>query len=280
MLGGEALGERVVARAGATPDTAAYNFYGPTECTVDAVSCRVSGDRPVIGRPLRNLQAYVLDADLRPVPVGVPVSCTWPGRRSPAVTSNRPGLTAERFVANPFGRRARMYRTGDRVRWTADGQLEYLGRVDDQVKIRGFRIEPGEIEAALLRHPTSPDAVVVGPRGPAGRLRRRHRCRTCGAWLKQRLPDYMVPSAFVALDALPLTPNGKVDRRALPAPVLDAATSYVAPRTRAEERARGDLGRGARRRAGRRGRTTSSASAATRSSASRWCPGPGRPGCG
>ncbi|WP_112264135.1 non-ribosomal peptide synthase/polyketide synthase [Lentzea terrae] len=234
MLGGEALGERLWRELAGTN---AHNFYGPTECTVDAVSCRVEGDRPVIGRPLRNLQAHVLDADLRPVPVGVAGELYLAGAQVARGYLGQPGLTASRFLANPFGDNdssgARMYRTGDRVRWTAEGQLEYLGRVDDQVKIRGFRIEPGEVEAALVRHPDVTDAVVVARDdrlvgyvvGTRADLR---------PWLKDSLPDYMVPSAFVTLDRLPLTANGKVDRKALPAPVL-RREEFQAPRTPAEE---------------------------------------------
>ncbi|MCX2946719.1 non-ribosomal peptide synthase/polyketide synthase [Lentzea sp. NEAU-D7] len=229
MLGGEALGQRLWRELAGTN---AHNFYGPTECTVDAVSCRVEGDRPVIGRPLRNLQAHVLDADLRPVPVGVAGELYLAGAQVARGYLGQPGLTASRFLANPFGD-GRMYRTGDRVRWTAEGQLDYLGRVDDQVKIRGFRIEPGEVEAALLRHPDVTDAVVVARDdrlvgyvvGTRADLR---------PWLKNSLPDYMVPSAFVTLDRVPLTSNGKVDRKALPAPVL-AREQFQAPRTPAEE---------------------------------------------
>ncbi|MEU0878094.1 non-ribosomal peptide synthase/polyketide synthase [Lentzea sp. NPDC005914] len=229
MLGGEALGERLWRELAGTN---AHNFYGPTECTVDAISCRVEGDRPVIGKPLRNLQAHVLDADLRPVPVGVAGELFLAGAQVARGYLGQPGLTASRFLANPFGA-GRMYRTGDRVRWTADGTIEYLGRVDDQVKIRGFRIEPGEVEAALVRHPDVTDAVVVArdDRLVAYVVGTNADVRP---WLKNSLPDYMVPSAFVSLDRLPLTANGKVDRKALPAPVL-AREEFQAPRTPAEE---------------------------------------------
>src|SRR5215470_12283661 len=149
MVGGEALGGGLWRELAAARDTASYNFYGPTECTVDALSCRVAGERPVVGRPLGNLRAYVLDERLRPVPAGVAGELCVAGAQVARGYLNRPSLTADRFVADPFGPAGtRMYRTGDRVRWTADGVLEYLGRTDDQVKIRGFRIEPGEIEAA------------------------------------------------------------------------------------------------------------------------------------
>ncbi len=241
MLGGEAIGGSLWQRLADQPGTASYNFYGPTESTVDALSCRIAGaGRPVVGRPLRNVRAYVLDERLRPVPVGVPGELHLAGVQVARGYLGRPGLTADRFLADPFGGPGeRMYRTGDRARWLADGTLDYLGRNDDQVKIRGFRIEPGEVEAALVRHPDVREAVVVARRDdghqrlvayvtPAGTADLR-------TWLAERLPDYLVPSAFVALDAIPLNANGKVDRRALPAPDLGAArTDHVAPRTDVE----------------------------------------------
>ncbi|MGC9671047.1 non-ribosomal peptide synthase/polyketide synthase [Planosporangium sp. 12N6] len=248
MLGGEALGTGLWEQLAAVPDTVGHNFYGPTECTVDALSCRVTpGTRPTVGRPLPNLRAYVLDERLWPVPVGVPGELYLAGAQVARGYLGRPGLTAERFVADPFGAPGtRMYRTGDRVRWTADGMLEYLGRVDEQIKIHGLRIEPGEIEAALLRHPDLAEAVVVArdddghrrlvgyvaPAGPdtpsAAQLR---------SWLKSSLPEYMVPSVFVALERLPKTSSGKIDKRALPAPEIEPEreTDYVAPVTTTEQ---------------------------------------------
>ncbi|MEV4314210.1 non-ribosomal peptide synthase/polyketide synthase [Actinocrispum sp. NPDC049592] len=234
MLGGEALSGSLWRQL---ESVAAYNFYGPTECTVDALSGEVAGERPLIGRPLRNLHAYVLDERLRPQPIGVPGELYLAGPQVARGYLNRPGLTADRFVANPFGP-GRMYRTGDRVRWTEDG-VEYLGRIDDQVKIRGFRIEPGEVESALLRHPGVAEAVVVA-RADSGHKRLVAYVVPKGAldlrgWLKGILPDYMVPSAFVELDELPLTQSGKVDRRALPVPEFSAEDSrYVAPRNQIE----------------------------------------------
>ncbi|MGH3904403.1 MAG: amino acid adenylation domain-containing protein, partial [Pseudonocardiaceae bacterium] len=249
MLGGEPMGGSLWAQLAAAADTTSYNFYGPTETTVDALSARVGEfERPVVGRPLRNLRAYVLDPALQPVPVGVVGELYLAGAQLARGYLNRAGLTAARFVACPFGDSGeRMYRTGDLVRWTADGVIEYLGRADEQVKIRGFRVEPGEIETALLGHPQVGAAAVVaradGP-GPkrlvayvvpaaggqapaAGELR---------ALVAGSLPDYMVPSAFVVLEGLPLTRHGKLDRKALPAPDFTAATraDYLAPRTDVE----------------------------------------------
>ncbi|WP_447009850.1 non-ribosomal peptide synthase/polyketide synthase [Saccharothrix hoggarensis] len=246
MLGGEPIGESLWRRLGEVPGVASYNFYGPTESTVDALSCRITGDgRPVVGRPLRNVRAYVLDGDFRPVPVGVPGELFLAGAQIARGYLNRPGLTAERFLDDPFGGPGeRMYRTGDRARWHADGRIEYLGRTDEQVKIRGFRIEPGEVEAALTRHPDVREAVVVAREdGGAKRLvayvvptdSTVPTTADLRSWLGSTLPDYMVPAAFVALDAVPVTPNGKVDRRSLPAPDLAAARGrHVAPRTDAE----------------------------------------------
>ncbi|HSV65773.1 MAG TPA: amino acid adenylation domain-containing protein, partial [Mycobacteriales bacterium] len=251
MLGGEALTDALWQQVATAPDTAGYNFYGPTECTVDALSCRVVGGiRPAVGRPLPNLKAYVLDQRLRPVPVGVAGELYLAGVQVARGYLGRPALTAQRFLADPFGEAGqRMYRTGDVVRWTTNGTLEYQGRADEQLKIRGFRIEPGEIEAALLAQPDVTQAVVVA-RDDGGHRRLvaylilanpteldpaelNNRLRTA---LKQVLPDYLIPSAFVPLDALPLTTSGKIDRRALPAPHWQPATETgrVAPRTRTE----------------------------------------------
>jgi len=278
MLGGEALGESLWRRLAAARDTNAYNFYGPTECTVDALSDRIGGDRPVVGRPLRNVRAYVLDDQLRPVPIGVAGELHLAGDQVARGYLNRPGLTARSFVANPFGPPgSRMYRTGDVARWTADGVLEYRGRTDDQVKIRGFRVEPGEIEAALLRHPRLLEAVVVARDDTGGGHSRLVAYVVPGAtpapgpeqlrgWLRRILPDYMVPSVFVALAGLPLTSSGKVDRGRCPRRTRSPSWSR---RTWPRVRPRSVSWPGSGRRCwvwnGSGSRTTSSAWAVTRS---------------
>ncbi len=202
------------------------NLYGPTEATVDALVAHTADSAtPLVGRPVANTRAYVLDAGLRPVAPGVTGELYLAGAGLARGYLNRPGLTAERFVADPFAAGERMYRTGDLARWTADGRLDYQGRADDQVKVRGHRVEPGEIEAVLTRWATQATVQVAGGRlvayvvGAAGDLRER---------TARELPDYMVPSAFVHLDALPVLPNGKLDRAALPAPKLAPSESRPA----------------------------------------------------
>ncbi|MCP3059808.1 non-ribosomal peptide synthase/polyketide synthase [Myxococcus sp. K38C18041901] len=224
------------------------NLYGPTEDTTYstfALAPRDSRVEPTIGRPLAGTRAYVLDEGMRPVPVGVTGELYLGGVGQARGYFERPSLTAERFVPDPFGVEpgARLYRTGDRVRYAPDGALLYLGRTDEQVKVRGFRIEPGEAEATLREHPQVRDARVVAREdGASGkRLVAYIVAREGGALesaglrdhCRERLPDFLVPSAFVVLPALPLTPNGKLDRRALPAPEAvsaDTSTPLVAPR--------------------------------------------------
>ncbi|MFF5858750.1 non-ribosomal peptide synthase/polyketide synthase [Streptomyces sp. NPDC012751] len=249
MLGGEAIDPALWRELAAHPGVAAHNFYGPTECTVDALSCRVDGgDRPLVGRPLPGVRAYVLDARLQPVPPGVGGELYLAGAQLARGYAGRPGLTAARFLPDPFAAPGeRMYRTGDLARWTADGRLDYLGRADDQIKVRGHRVEPGEIEAALLALPDVTAAAVVAVSDRHGHTRLaayvvpvpgapRPAPAGLRAALLRVLPDALVPSSYTTLDALPLTSNGKLDRRALPTPGNTAdEREFTAPRTPDEE---------------------------------------------
>ncbi|HST63245.1 MAG TPA: amino acid adenylation domain-containing protein, partial [Longimicrobium sp.] len=241
-------GDRLLVRPRPGATFALGNAYGPTECTVVSTFARVEprGARPPsIGTPVPNTRCYVLDAGMRPLPAGVPGELLLGGAQLARGYLHRPGLTAERFVPDPFAAEpgGRLYRTGDRARWMADGTLECLGRLDEQVKIRGFRIELGEIEASLRRHDGVADCAVLAREDAPGQ-RRLVAYVVGGAdagalrvHLRRELPEYMVPAAFVALDALPLTPGGKLDRKALPAPAPAAAgTPGVAPETGMEAR--------------------------------------------
>ncbi|MEV6824241.1 amino acid adenylation domain-containing protein [Amycolatopsis sp. NPDC051102] len=238
-VGGEAVSQTLWETLSSMPGTEAYNLYGPTEATVDALVGRFGdADRPVIGRPVHNTRAYVLDGGLSPVPAGVPGELYLAGAGLARGYHGRPALTAERFVASPFEPGERMYRTGDLVRWRPGGQLEYLGRTDDQVKIRGFRIEPGEIETALTRHDDVSQALVVVREDRGKRLVAYTTPATADPvrlreFLARSLPEYMVPAAIVPLAAFPVTANGKLDKAALPAPEFE--TRGRAPETPLEK---------------------------------------------
>ncbi|HEX2077200.1 MAG TPA: amino acid adenylation domain-containing protein, partial [Longimicrobium sp.] len=243
-------GDRLRSRPSPSLPFALVNNYGPTENTVVATSGTVAAEGagfPSIGRPIGNTAAYVLDGYGNPVPAGVPGELFVGGAQVARGYLRRPAMTAERFLPDPFSRTpgARMYATGDRVRWTAEGEIDFLGRTDFQVKVRGFRIEPGEVEAALRTHPGVADAVCVARADEGGETRLFGYVvadtndaalpESIRAHLKERLPDYMVPAATVVLDAFPLTPNGKVDAAALPVPqVAQAERGYVAPRNETE----------------------------------------------
>ncbi|WP_164551865.1 non-ribosomal peptide synthetase [Streptomyces sp. WAC 01529] len=248
MVGGEAIGQELWTRLrAAAPHTVGHNYYGPTEATVDALCAPVSATgHPVIGRPLRGIRGYVLDDALRPVPPGAAGELYIAGEGLARGYWKRPGLTADRFVADPFGAPGtRMYRSGDLVRRQADGNVLYLGRVDDQVQLRGFRVEPGEVGAALAALPgVAVAAAVVREDTPGAQRLVGYVTAESGAALDtsalrdaltRTLPSYLIPSAIVALDTLPLTHNGKLDHRALPAPEHSATRDAQKPRTPREE---------------------------------------------
>ena len=226
------------------PQAGLYNLYGPTEAAIDVThwTCVEEGkDAVPIGRPIANLACYILDGNLEPVPVGVLGELYLAGRGLARGYHQRPGLTAERFVASPFVAGERMYRTGDLARYRADGVIEYAGRIDHQVKLRGLRIELGEIEARLLEHPWVREAAVLAVDGKqlvgyvvleseGGDWR-----EALAAHLAKSLPEYMVPAQWLALERMPLSPNGKLDRKALPAPEVSVAQAgYSAPRNAVE----------------------------------------------
>ena len=254
VCGGDALDQELAVQLSEL-GIPVWNFYGPTESTVWTTcglvaQTEVSATLNSIGHPIADLQVYLLDQQLQLVPNGVAAELFIGGAGLARGYLNRPELTAEKFIPNPFSEQpgARLYRTGDLVRRRRDGKLEFAGRIDTQVKLRGFRVELGEIETALSQHPDIAQAVVIvredrpgdkrlvaylvakdGKTFDAGELRK---------YLQVSLPDYMVPSAFVTLEAMPLTPNKKVDRRLLPAPDYAAAeqtSGFVAPRTPIEE---------------------------------------------
>lgn len=252
IVGGEALSPDKLAlwQQTAMNKVRLINAYGPTEATITATSFEVpprkNGEPPSprlpIGRPRGDRRAYVLDPLGRPVPIGIPGELHIGGTLLARGYHNRPELTAERFIANPFSDEAdaRLYKTGDLVRYLEDGNLEFLGRIDDQVKIRGFRIELGELESCLRAHPAVSEAVVLARENSDGDRRLVAYAASNGgvlderelrAHLRGRLPEYMLPSALVILERFPLLPSGKIDRRALPEPAEQASgTEFLGPR--------------------------------------------------
>ena len=250
LCGGEALSSDLAAqlleRTGSL-----WNMYGPTETTVWSTCLHLSGLAPgiSIGRPIANTSVWILDEQLQMCPIGVPGEICIGGDGVTLGYLERPELTAERFIADPFSdsHGARLYRTGDRGRWLATGLVEHLGRLDFQVKVRGYRIELGEIEVRLAAHGDVAHALVIAREDRPGDVRLvaylvaqpGTRCEdgTLRAHLKSALPDYMIPQHFVALPAMPLLPNGKVDRKSLPAPDMPAktASTFVAPRSEVEK---------------------------------------------
>ena len=249
LTGGDRLNQRPTGKL----PFRVINHYGPTENTVVSTCADVeeghSQAAPPIGRPLPNTQAYVVDRHLQPVPIGVPGQLLVGGVQLTSGYLNRPELIEEKFIPNPFRAQpgARLYKTGDLVRWLPDGNIGFLGRLDNQVKIRGFRIELGEIETMLDRHGAVRQSVVIVREEEPGRKQlvayvvpepgAAPDSRELRQHLKDRVPDFMVPSAVVLLDAFPLTPNGKIDREALPPPDLSAelGATFVAPQTANEE---------------------------------------------
>ncbi|MEH2001260.1 MAG: amino acid adenylation domain-containing protein [Nostoc sp.] len=253
FCGGEALPVALQEKVLSNLNVNLHNLYGPTEACIDATfwTCKPGIDRQVvpIGRPIANTQIYILDKYLQPVTVGVPGELHIGGSGLARGYLNRPELTKEKFIPNPFedAGRSKLYKTGDLARYLPDGNIEYIGRIDNQVKIRGFRIELGEIETALSKHNDVQASCVIAHENTSGDKRLvayvvpHQHCTPIISelrqFLKAKLPDYMVPNAFVMLEEMPLTPNGKVDRRALPTPDLhsELKDKYIAPRTPIEE---------------------------------------------
>ncbi|MGX7828173.1 amino acid adenylation domain-containing protein [Actinokineospora sp. 24-640] len=241
LLGGEAVSDSVWTTLRDTEGTYGYNLYGPTEYTINTLGASTEDSAtPAVGRAIWNTRAYVLDPHLRPVPPGTPGELYIAGIGLARGYHDRPALTADRFVADPFGAPGtRMYRTGDLVRARRDGILDFLGRTDDQVKIRGYRVELGEVTSAVSAFPGVAHAAVIA----TGQVKRlvayvvwsgQERPDELRAHLKTRLPDYMVPAAVMAVERIPLTVNGKLDVRALPAPRIEAGAARREPASEAE----------------------------------------------
>jgi amino acid adenylation domain-containing protein len=251
LCGGEALPKKLAHRLLCT-NSSLWNLYGPTETTIWSAICQVSAKTESIslGRPINNTQTYILDANLQPVPIGVPGEIFIGGDGLARGYLKRPDLTAEMFLPNPFSKQpgTRLYKTGDQARYLLDGSVEFLGRIDDQVKIRGFRIELGEIESVLGQNAGVQEAVALAREDESGDKRLvAYIVPVHGSvpainefrrFLAEKLPEYMVPSVFALVDNLPRTPHGKLDRKTLPVPVQsrpELEESFVAPRTVIEE---------------------------------------------
>ncbi|MEO1376010.1 MAG: amino acid adenylation domain-containing protein [Cyanobacteria bacterium J06635_10] len=252
LCGGEAL-DSSLAHQLLERGQEVWNLYGPTETTIWSAALDIkyqeqhSSVSP-IGCPIANTQLYILDSHQQLVPVGIPGELHIGGVGLARGYWNRAELTAEKFIPNPFAQGTHLYKTGDKVRYLADGKIEFLGRIDHQVKIRGFRIELGEIEALLKKHPQVRETVVISREDTSNDCRlvayivthenTKPSVNELRGFLKQKLPEYMLPSAFIVLDALPLTPNGKIDRRALPAPDNqrpELTASFLAPQSEMEQ---------------------------------------------
>ncbi len=253
ICSGDALPFELQKRFFARLKTELHNLYGPTEAAIEVTfwACKHQTTQRIvpIGRPIANTQIYLLDTQLQPIPIGVPGELHIGGAPLARGYLNRPELTTEKFIANPFSQQPgeRLYKTGDLARYCLDGNIEFLGRIDHQVKIRGFRIELGEIEAVLSQHRAVREAVVLAQEEETGNkylvayvVPKQESALSISelrSLLREKLPEYMLPSAFVKLDTLPLLPNGKVDRKALPAPERyrpELETAYQAPQTETE----------------------------------------------
>ncbi|MCB7162458.1 amino acid adenylation domain-containing protein [Bacillus subtilis] len=253
MVGGEAVPYSLIEKIRGVTNARIYNMYGPTESTVwSAVKDVTEGEEIQIGKPIANTKFYVLNQQMQLVPIGVPGELYIGGDGLARGYMNRSELTAERFIPNPFNDESgsRLYKTGDLVRYLPDGNIEYIGRMDNQVKIRGYRIELGEIETALGTHPTVQETVVIAREEITGDKRliayvvpspkAKMDTRDLRSHLREKVPEYMIPSAFVSMESLPLTPNGKIDRKALlnsnqPSQLVRTC-EYIAPRNPMEER--------------------------------------------
>jgi acyl-CoA synthetase (AMP-forming)/AMP-acid ligase II/acyl carrier protein len=253
MVGGEALTEALAIQLQQIVSGQVHNMYGPTETTIWSTTYALNDVNGVVplGRPIANTQLYILDKLQQPVPVGIAGELLIGGQGVTRGYLNRPDLTQERFIPNPFSADPlvglafplgnRLYRTGDSVRYRADGQLEFLGRIDFQVKIRGYRIELGEIETILGRHEAIREVAIIVREDVPGDQRivayfipqpgQQPTAATLRSYLRDKLPEYMVPSNFVQLQTFPLTPNRKVDRKAFPAPLLVSSQPVPAQST-------------------------------------------------